>query len=76
LLQYNVAHSDIPFLRLVHDIVPQLPSCQGKITALAIALIVPAEIREQLQQALLLPRPGDESQQGRIIAKHTMVHIA
>jgi hypothetical protein len=43
---------------------------------LAIALIVPAEIREQLQQALLLPRPGDESQQGWIIAEHTMVHIA
>ena len=59
LLQYSAARSDIPFLRLVHDIVPQSRSCQGKITALAIALIVPAEIRKQLQQALLLPRAGD-----------------
>jgi hypothetical protein len=40
------------------------------------AFIVPAEIRKQLQQALLLPRAGDESQQGQIIAEHTMVHVA
>ena len=59
LLQYSAARLDIPFLHLVHDIVPQLCSRQRKITALAIALIVPAEIREQLQQALLLPRAGD-----------------
>jgi hypothetical protein len=76
LLQYNAAHSDIPSLRLMHDVVPQLCSRQGKITALTIAFIVPAEIRKQLQQALLLPHAGDESQQGRIIAEHTMVHVA
>ena len=84
LLQYNAARSDIPSLRLVrqqlqrlaHDVVPQLRSRQGKITALAIAFIVPTEIRKQLQQALLLPRASDESQQGGIIAEHTMVHVA
>ena len=76
--------SDIPSLRLVrqqlqrlaHDVVPQLRSRQGKITALAIAFIVPTEIRKQLQQALLLPRATNEPQQGGIIAEHTMVHVA
>lgn len=76
LLQYSAARSDIPCLRLAPDVVPQWRSCQGKITALAITFIVPTEIREQLQQALLLPRAGDESQQGWIIAEHTMVHVA
>ena len=51
-------------------------SRQEKITALAIAFIVPTEICKQLYQALLLPRASDESQQGGIIAEHTMVHIA
>jgi hypothetical protein len=84
LLQYNAAHSDIPSLRtvrqqvqrLVCDVVPQSRLRQGKFTALAIAFIVPTEIRKQLQQGLLLPRTSHESQQGWIIAEHTMVHIA
>jgi len=50
-------------------------SRQEKITALAIAFIVPTEIGKQLQQALLLPCATNEPQQGGIIAEHTMVHV-
>ena len=63
-LQYNVERPDIPSLRLVWcrlTRVPQRRSRQGKITALAVAFIVATEIHKQLQQALLLPRAGDES---------------
>ena len=75
--------SDIPSLRLVQqqvqrlarDVVPSCVHARGK-SSLAIAFIVPTEICKQLQQALLLPRTSDESQQGGIIAKHTMVHVA
>jgi hypothetical protein len=49
---------------------------QGKITALAVSLVVAAEIREGLQQALLLTRSGDESQERWVIAKEPPRHIA
>ena len=83
-LQYSAARSDIPSLRivrqqvqrLVRGVVLQLRSRQGKITALAIAFIVPTEIRKQLEQPLLLARASDESEQGGVIAEHPMAHVA
>ena len=49
---------------------------ERKITALAIAFVVAAKVREQLQETLLLPCTCDVCQQGWIIAEHTVSHIA
>ena len=62
--------------RLARQVVLRLCSRQGKITALAIAFIIPTKIRKQLEQALLLARARDESKQGGVIAEHTVAHVA
>jgi hypothetical protein len=59
---------------LTHEAVPQSRPRQGKITALAIAFVVPTEIRKQLEQPLLLACASDESKQDRVIAEHPMAY--